>query len=239
MPARTQVAESKQIASVSSGGDAAGTYVVKQGDVLSRIAKDHHTSVASILEANALENDRIYIGQKLLIPNTAAPSKARSEAVASSKKVAEHKVQTGETFFSIARIHNVSVASIQAANPMVVPTKLSPGQILKIDGSARATSSARTKSTAKAPQKSIAGISSDKNMVTHQTKSTLQETVSRAPERGPEAEMRTITVNQEITYGQFASKHGASTAQLNELNGLALSKNTNLAKGSELYVPKF
>jgi len=45
-------------------------------------------------------------------------------------------------------------------------------------------------------------------------------------------------VHKQITYGQLASKHGASTSQLNELNGLSLSKSTMLAIGSELYVPK-
>ena len=50
--------------------------------------------------------------------------------------------------------------------------------------------------------------------------------------------VRTITVVEEqITYGQFATRHGASTTQLDELNGLSLSKNTTLTKGSELYVP--
>ena len=52
-------------------------------------------------------------------------------------------------------------------------------------------------------------------------------------------EIRTITVHQQMTYGAFATEHGASTTQLNSLNGLNLSKSTLLAKGSELYVPQF
>jgi hypothetical protein len=62
--------------------------------------------------------------------------------------------------------------------------------------------------------------------------------VDREPVKKSESEIRTITVHKQITYGQFASQHGASTGQLNELNGLSLSKNTMLAIGSELYVPR-
>ena len=53
----------------------------------------------------------------------------------------------------------------------------------------------------------------------------------------PEPKIRVITVDGQITYGQFASKYGSSTTQLDELNGLSLSANAILAKGSELYVP--
>jgi len=49
--------------------------------------------------------------------------------------------------------------------------------------------------------------------------------------------IRTVTVTREMTYGQFAQKHGTSSNALNDLNGLKLTKSTPLAKGSELYVP--
>ena len=62
--------------------------------------------------------------------------------------------------------------------------------------------------------------------------------VDRVAAKKSESEIRTITVHKQITYGQFADRYGASTSQLNELNGLSLNKNTMLAIGSELYVPK-
>ena len=46
-----------------------------------------------------------------------------------------------------------------------------------------------------------------------------------------------IIVMEEISFEKFAGKHGASTQQLNALNGLTLKDSTVLAKGSELYVP--
>ncbi|MFT3991554.1 MAG: LysM peptidoglycan-binding domain-containing protein [Luteolibacter sp.] len=48
---------------------------------------------------------------------------------------------------------------------------------------------------------------------------------------------RPITIDGEMTYGQFAQKHNTNPARLNELNGLDLTDSTLLAKGSELYIP--
>jgi len=45
-----------------------GTYVVKSGDRLEKIAKANNTTVARIKEANNLPTDTIKVGQKLVIP---------------------------------------------------------------------------------------------------------------------------------------------------------------------------
>ena len=43
-------------------------YEVKSGDTLSRIAKEHGTTVKAIEAANGLNGDRIVVGTKLTIP---------------------------------------------------------------------------------------------------------------------------------------------------------------------------
>lgn len=53
----------------------------------------------------------------------------------------------------------------------------------------------------------------------------------------PEKKVRSVTVDNEMTYGEFATNHGTDTSRLNDLNGLDLTHATVLAKGSELYVP--
>lgn len=53
----------------------------------------------------------------------------------------------------------------------------------------------------------------------------------------PEKKIHPVTIDGEMTYGEFASKHGTDTERLNALNGLDLTTATVLAKGSELYVP--
>ena len=214
-------------------------YVVKPGDVLSRIAKNHQTSIEVILNTNSLPDDRIYAGQKLLIPEALAVKEKTSERNnVSPKTIGKHTVKSGETFYSIARIYNVSIASLKAANPDVLPTRLSVGQTISIDGNAKITESESASTAPK--QQHTKAISTP---VAKQASDTRQSPIKK---NGPSVskpvsqhETRTITVNKQITYGQFASQHGASTTQLNELNGLDLSNNTTLAVGSELYVPKF
>jgi len=43
-------------------------HVVKEGDTLERIARQHNTTIEAIKEANGLVNDRIIAGRKLKIP---------------------------------------------------------------------------------------------------------------------------------------------------------------------------
>ena len=47
------------------------SYIVKWGDCLSLLAQKYHTTVKILCEINNIENpDRLYQGQKLLIPYT-------------------------------------------------------------------------------------------------------------------------------------------------------------------------
>jgi len=46
------------------------TYVVQKGDVLSRIAVRHGTTVGAIKQANNMKGDKILVGQKLAIPGS-------------------------------------------------------------------------------------------------------------------------------------------------------------------------
>ncbi len=50
------------------------TYVVKTGDTLTKIAKAHHTTPKAIRAASNLKTDRILVGQKLQVPQGAAPA---------------------------------------------------------------------------------------------------------------------------------------------------------------------
>jgi len=251
-------ASTKATKAPAASSAVAGEYVVKKGDILTRIAYRYKTTVAAIIKENGLRNDRINIGQKLRIPG-AAPAKqptssGRAEMVKKATPVkksdSKHTVKSGETFYSIARQHKVSVGNLTAANPTVRPTSLRVGQKLVIDSSAevaRSKSAATSKAVAKSKPKAKAPATRDAEFV-DPPRDDAKDVVRNAPadrqsssssQSSSEPAIRTITVNQQMTYGQFASQHGASTTQLNALNGLSLSKNTMLAKGSELYVPKF
>ncbi len=242
----------------SSLAGKARTYVVRRGDVLSRIAYRHKTTVAAIIKANKLRNDRIRVGQKLRIPGAAAPAPkavpVREEStssgatrMAAKPAAGKHIVKRGETFYSIARRYKVTVKSLMAANPRVKPTMMRAGQALVINGGAKAVakkSRPARKPVAKhpAPKRKAPASRATEYVDPPKPREVVRSTSADhkpSPAPSPEPSIRTITVNQQMTYGQFASKYGASTTQLNALNGLRLSKNTMLAKGSELYVPKY
>ena len=229
------------VSEVSSHSEHTNTYVVVKGDYLSKVAKRYGTTVVALKKANGLTKNDLSVGQKLIIPNqskavakSAPKAKVAKKSVVSASK-AKHKVVRGETFYSIARDYNVRTSDLVAANPSIKPTNLRIGQTLNIQKSKavssrkatapkpKAKASVAKKSTAPKPSQKLASSTPAKNTVTKKS----------------EPAIRTITVNQQMTYGQFASKYGASTTQLNELNGLSLNKSTKLAKGSELYVPQY
>lgn len=227
------------VATAEPGSASTREYIVAKGDILTRIAHRHQTTVAAIKKENGLKSDGLRIGQKLRIPaadtsqagrkpvsnpETMKP-KPKTAIVQQPSNPAQYKVKAGDTFYGIARQYKMSESSLQAANPTAQPTRLQVGQILVIDGSVTPTpKTAAVAQKAPAP-KSVASAPVQK------------APVAKAPTK--KTEIRTITVHQQMTYGAFASQHGASTNQLNSLNGLNLSKSTLLAKGSELYVPQF
>ncbi len=67
----------------SSASD--GTYIVKKGDILGRIAIRHGVKVSDLKKANGLASDRIAIGQKLVIPGAKSTATSQDAAVVPPK----------------------------------------------------------------------------------------------------------------------------------------------------------
>jgi len=70
-------------------------YVVKSGDSLFKIAKNHGTTVNALRKANKLTTDKIKVGDKLKIPVAATPVPAAAPAPATSAPVAPPAPATG------------------------------------------------------------------------------------------------------------------------------------------------
>jgi len=94
-----------------------GTYTVKSGDNLGKIAKSHGTTVAKLREANGLKTDQIKVGQKLKLPN------------GSSKKTAEPTtpLPPAATGTSLPRTEPVPLTP-PALPPLGEPAPKPPGQ---------------------------------------------------------------------------------------------------------------
>ncbi len=97
-----------------------GTHVVQAGETLAIIAARYGRTVAALVAANNLASaDRIFAGQRLVIPS--APAAPRYYTVA-----------RGDTLFSIALRYGTTVAAIVAANNLANPNIVNAGTRLLI-----------------------------------------------------------------------------------------------------------
>ena len=211
------------------------THTVRAGDSLEKIARQAGTSTAAIAKLNGLNASAvIHPGQKLKLPGAATAGRAHSPARdAAAARV--HQVQPGDTFDAISRKYGVSIASLMAANPGVKATSLRPGQSLNLVAASTPAASSRNASAALAPTgtQTISTAPAPAASTPASSPASKEPTLSPTPEK----KIRSVAIEVETTYGEFAAKHGTDTDRLNDLNGLDLSKTTVLARGSELYVP--
>lgn len=235
--------------SLASKAPTMGTYTVRSGDSLSKIARTHGIKLSSLLAANSSINpNRLRIGQKVKIPGKITPKAVIAQAPpkaevlppvleptivkeAPSPSTKQYTVKKGDNLYKIARAHDTSVANILELNQGLNPNKIRIGQNINL------TSSTNNK-TATTPTKAVAETcpvpDKKKAIVKKPAPSQKTEQVAHAPKQ---AKVRTVSVTRQMTFGDFASTHGSTVEQINEMNGLKLTKSTVLAQGSELYIP--
>ncbi len=114
-------------------------HIVRRGEVLGKIAQDHHVSVSSLKEWNNLRSNTIHPGQKLLVYSSKkAPKKEVKEASQPATTLADgqfqyHIVQSGDTLWDIAKMYEgVSVSQIEQLNRGINVNRLKLGQKIKI-----------------------------------------------------------------------------------------------------------
>ncbi len=112
----------------------AGTiHTVKRAETLSGIASQYKVSVSDVVRANRLSDpDRIYAGQKLIIPDRS--TSGRSASSQGSVGVIYYTVKRGDSLSRIASRYQVSVSSIMSSNNIRNANLIRVGQKLKISG---------------------------------------------------------------------------------------------------------
>ncbi|MDO6562518.1 LysM peptidoglycan-binding domain-containing protein [Amphritea sp. 1_MG-2023] len=117
---------------------------IRSGDTISTIAAKYQTTSAVIRHANKLTNNTIRAGHYLLIPSAKHESseyslsqsqrfnRKQNQLASSNRTKTSYRVKSGDSFWSIARRHNISVAELTAWNQMAPNDPLRAGHTLII-----------------------------------------------------------------------------------------------------------
>ncbi|MFU7587731.1 LysM peptidoglycan-binding domain-containing protein [Priestia sp. RMT2NF4] len=133
------------------------TYTVKSGDTLYRIAKNNGTSVQQLKEWNNLSSHLIYVNQVLKINGTGTVSSSTSAPVQEKTNETQaspapsnsksYKVQPGDTMWSVAQRHGISISQLKQWNNLSSNT-IYINQVLQVGGQAAAQAKPSTSSPA-------------------------------------------------------------------------------------------
>lgn len=118
-------------------------HAIEAGDTLIGIADAYGTTVEMLREANDIDGSTIRAGQHLLVPMPSRDGDAytlslenrrqRTQASGpSGRERIDYRVRPGDTFWEIARAHDVDVQRLAAWNDMAPGDAIHPGQSLAI-----------------------------------------------------------------------------------------------------------
>lgn len=192
-----------------------GSYTVKAGDSLYRIAANHGITLAQLMEANSLTSYFIAPNQKLAIPggtsnsgestapeeNTKPEEKPETEQPSTPSAPSaggSYVVQAGDSYWAISSKFGISIGELQQLN-VTTSFLIHPGQTLKVPG----TGSSTTPSTPEAP---TPGQENGNETVTPPTSPSTSGS---------------YTVQAGDSLYAIASKFGMTLSQLRDLNNLS------------------
>ena len=130
---------------------------IKSGETLSEIAVEYNTSVKHLKKVNNIRGNNIRAGKYLMIPvssknnsSYALSSPQRLKATQNIKRGKNktrinHRVQQGESFWTISRKYDVDMHKLAKWNGMAIRDPLKQGQKLVVWSSKSSTASARKK----------------------------------------------------------------------------------------------
>jgi murein DD-endopeptidase MepM/ murein hydrolase activator NlpD len=134
---------------------------VRPGDTLYGLSRQHHVSVAQLMEVNQLNNPNLHPGQRIYLPEgySAQPRPMQTASVrppvsvpaaAAGKYRGSYTMRSGDSLYGISRSYGVTVAELQRANGITDPRSVRAGSVLKVPGSAGFGSTGRSTAVAAA-----------------------------------------------------------------------------------------
>ena len=127
-------------------------YEVRPGDTLGQIARGHGVGLAELRATNRIQGDLIRVGQRLRVP-VAGRAIAGGQATTAGRTApqpppvqrVQYTVQPGDSLWTIARRHDVNIASIRQQNGLAEDVLLQPGQVLTLPRTAANPATQRVK----------------------------------------------------------------------------------------------
>jgi len=102
----TEAATAIQPVKLASGG---WQHQVAQGESLFSISQRYGVDIESLQASNQMQDSNIRVGDILLVPSTPLSNPQ-------NENLRRHKVNSGDTLYSLSKQYGVSIASIQSAN---------------------------------------------------------------------------------------------------------------------------
>jgi len=108
------------------------THVIKKGENLGSIAKANNTTVDELKRINNLADSKIHQGQELKLVKISEKESANSSKGENESKIIQHKVKSGESFYTIAKKYGCSVEELKRWNRMT-GSKIKTGDKITIN----------------------------------------------------------------------------------------------------------
>ncbi len=109
-----------------------GVHIVRRGENLFRIALRYGVTYRALAAANGIANlNRVYVGQRLVIPGRGAAPAPPARPAPSGQT---YTVRRGDTLSAIALRYGVSTWALVQANGIRNPSHIYVGQVLRIPG---------------------------------------------------------------------------------------------------------
>lgn len=195
----------------ASSGDTAegGTYIVKSGDSLWKIASRHNLRTEALAKANNLDPKKaLKVGQKLVIPQT---GKATAVAASKTKKSDDKKAHSKETAKAKTKTKTAPAAAVDADADAATAAVAPKVPASKTEAKGKDALDSLNKST-ETTDDLLEDISSDKEGAAAKTgaAAAAKPVTSGAHE--------TVEINEETTIQNIASQYGVKVEELKKVN---------------------
>jgi membrane-bound lytic murein transglycosylase D len=115
-------------------------YRARRGDTVESVADQFNITVAELKKWNGMRGNRLVAGMRLKIypgvtgpmPAKASVTAARAEVPAKPGQSVTHRVQQGETLWSIAQAYQTTIEALRSGNRFLFSRPLQAGDILTI-----------------------------------------------------------------------------------------------------------